>query len=200
MSDRIVHHSWADCCRIGPESQSSFDGYRVLLVGEDNPQNVRSEYALWATPSKEKRGCAGKNLQSKILGLGHSDYYALWRTNLCTNPPGWVRYSAETRMAHLLSGAHPWRTVVCLGRKVTSCAEAAAGFEIPTWTWAPLWSELDTGDVHIAVVSIPHPSGLCREWNDPASVERARALLREVEPEVPWGSLGTIPVDLQARE
>lgn len=36
-------------------------------------------------------------------------------------------------------------------------------------------------------VLLPHPSGLCREWNDPSAVTRARRVLEFVAPDVPWG-------------
>ena len=39
------------------------------------------------------------------------------------------------------------------------------------------------------LVSLPHPSGLCRAWNEPSAVARARDILRRACPDVPWGEL-----------
>jgi len=37
------------------------------------------------------------------------------------------------------------------------------------------------------LVGLPHPSGRCRVWSDVTARPRARALLRELCPGVPWG-------------
>ena len=42
------------------------------------------------------------------------------------------------------------------------------------------------GDV--TLVSFPHPSGRCREWNSATAYEQAIATLRLVAPSFPWGS------------
>ena len=39
----------------------------------------------------------------------------------------------------------------------------------------------------LVFVVLPHPSGLSRAWNEAGAYERARALLREVSPEIRWG-------------
>ena len=48
--------------------------------------------------------------------------------------------------------------------------------------------QIDGGNL-LRYVILPHPSGRCRVWNEPDAVERARALLRQVRPDVPWGEL-----------
>jgi hypothetical protein len=60
-----------------------------------------------------------------------------------------------------------------LGRKVAS---AFGGDVLPFQARGPL-------------ISIPHPSGRCLEWNDPAAVLSVRALLRNACPSIPWGEL-----------
>jgi hypothetical protein len=42
------------------------------------------------------------------------------------------------------------------------------------------------GDV--TLVTFPHPSGRCREWNSAGAYERAIATLRHAAPSFPWGS------------
>lgn len=194
----IVHHCWSNAYRIADNSIPPFDGFRVLLVGEDNPQNTDPRYALWPVPKRGSPWCAGRNLQAKILALGHHHYYALWRTNLCLAPgaPTWNLNFANARARHLATGHHPWHTIVALGRKVTTSFERAIGHEIPTWSWIPHWTEsgIQDSDSYFTIVSLPHPSGRARDWNDPANCMRAQELLREVEPDVPWGELGRIPV------
>ncbi len=46
--------------------------------------------------------------------------------------------------------------------------------------------------LHPVVVSLPHPSGLNRLWNQPGAVRRAREILHTVAPDVPWGSSGNM--------
>jgi hypothetical protein len=41
------------------------------------------------------------------------------------------------------------------------------------------------GDV--TLVSFPHPSGRCRDWNSAGSYDRAIATLRHAAPGFPWG-------------
>jgi len=196
VTGSLVHHTWAGACRVGPQGQEPWEGHRVLLLGEDNPQSDDPTRALWAAPT----GVAGERLQSKILQLGHATYYGLWRTNLCS--PTWNRAAAEERAAIVLStGWTPWTTVVCLGRKVSTVVGGALGQHLDTWSWYPWWKEVDDwascelADFHVSIVSLPHPSGRTRDWNDPANFGRALDLLREVAPQVPFGELGRIPGD-----
>ena len=75
------------------------------------------------------------------------------------------------------------RTIVLLGRRLLS----AFGLGIPFYTWdtsegaeelgidPPFWHWL---------VGIPHPSGLTRNYNDPAERERAGKVLREARERV----------------
>lgn len=180
MTDRL-HQEHLGACR------SAFEGAHpatasVLFLGEDNPQSARPEHALFNYPE----GCAGHRLQSKILGVDRLNYLATWRTNLCN--PTWSLKAARLRVAELFSpanhasaplGVKTWRTVILLGRKVADAVGFVADREIPAFT-----SYQTNG---FTLVSLPHPSGRNLIWNDRQVILNARALLREVCPDYPWG-------------
>ena len=201
----VVHHCWSEAYRVGPEGGGA-DACRVLLVGEDNPQSAKPQHALWPIPSKGSPGCAGRNLQSKILRVAHSTYYGLWRTNLCLPrlveyeghgsgemvPGRWNLDEARRRATILSLRAVPWRTIIMLGRKVAGAFEWATGEAVKQWEWSIVWNDVE--DDWIKLVALPHPSGLTRAWNDPASYDRALDLLQRAAPSAPWGELGRIPV------
>lgn len=193
----IRHQEWAGAYRIVPEELEPKQGPRVLFVGEDNPQTSDPRHALWPVPANGKTGCAGKNLQGRILGLPHGVYYSLWRTNACAIK--WSFEDATRRVRYLVEGDHPWRTIVLLGRKVTTCAESVIKKALPAFEKHYHWCEVErageTVDRYPTLISLPHPSGLTRDWNDEANIDRAREILMSVETEVPWGSLGKVPVD-----
>jgi hypothetical protein len=191
---RFRHFEAYGAYRIGIDGEDP-DGPRVLLVGEDNPYSDDPRQALWPSPSTS----AGGRLQSRILGLSHQSYYGLWRTNLCHGE--WNSNAARITAQFIVpvgmsSAAYPWLTIVCLGRKVAAAFEDVLDVELKPWTWHPHWARSwDDGapDLFANIVRIPHPSGRTRDWNDPRSIERARALLTEAAPHVPWGELGRIP-------
>lgn len=147
---------------------------RVLLCGESNPYGSSPEFALYCYPP----GCAGYRLR-RFFGLPQHQYLALHRTNLC--PMDWSMREARRRAQLLV--AHPtapWRVVVMLGRKVAD----AFGYELPFFTHD---TDLLTGG-EMVLVSLPHPSGRnASSWSGSAPA-RAREILRELVPEVPWGS------------
>ena len=160
-------------------------GDGVLFLGEDNPQSADKVHALWPHPP----GCAGHRLVA-ILGLHLVDYLSCWRMNLCSFR--WSVAFARERARSLLlsnSSSDPWRTVVLLGRRVADVVSAVVGVEVPTWGWTPHRVRSGGGVVDLALASIPHPSGRSRAWNDPLADARARDLLRDLEPRVPWGDL-----------
>lgn len=141
----------------------------VFLIGEDNPYGALPEYALYYLPER----ASGWNLMTKVLGLSVESYMRLDRRNLCAG--GWSMKQARESVARLLRPETPG-VVVMLGRKVATAFNYTAEFF--TWQHACPGHTL---------VSIPHPSGLSRAWNDPAAGQRARAILREHAPDVPWG-------------
>ncbi len=150
---------------------------RVLLVGESNPYGATPEFALYCYPP----GCAGYRLR-RIVGLPQHQYLALRRTNLCIGD--WSKEKAKTRAWELLSPEAPWNVIVLLGRKVTETFEKIALSGDPLVAFSTR-----TCCPGMTLVSLPHPSGRnAAVWSNPKLAGRARELLREVAPEVPWGS------------
>lgn len=128
---------------------------RPVLVGELNPYGPDPGYALWPDPP----GCAGWRLCHKVLGMGERQYLRTFdRVNLCTGR--WCDASALAAATEVLLRT---RYVVALGAKVARAFQLSfdpfAVREI-----APYWT----------VVTLPHPSGRCRIWNDVGSYQRAR--------------------------
>lgn len=162
---------WRECAYEFPL------GRRILFVGENNPQSVLEREALWPHDTH----ASGSRLM-KILGLSWSQYVSCWRTNLCPGEETWDSKNAIHRGVKLIElESPPWSTVVFLGSKVQKLAlprdVRPENFErrIHTGAFRP-----------INFVSLPHPSGLCREWNDPESEILARLLMKQCEPEIPW--------------
>lgn len=173
MVVEIRHQEWGGAYRIGIVG---CEAPRVVLVGECNPHADEPMAALWASP-----GTAGGRLQSTILGLEPLSYYGLWRVNLCPTRT-WDTVAARMTALRVASPLAPWEVVVCLGRRVARRMAAARGLDIfPSWSIMPWGSPV--------YVTIPHPSGRCRDWNDSAAIPHARELLRRAAPEVPWGEL-----------
>jgi hypothetical protein len=150
---------------------------RVLCLGEDNPYGSEPEFALYCYPP----GCAGYRLR-RIFGLPQHQYLALHRKNLCDSG-AWSTKVARERARQLhADSSMPWSVIVLLGRKVAD----AFGYEGPFFTTS---RSCDYATGHFTFVSLPHPSGRnAASWN-PQARDRARQILREVAPEVPWGSV-----------
>lgn len=136
-------------------------------MGEDNPHGDHPALALYHLP----RRASGDRLR-RIMGLHDSTYAALDKVNLCRRR--WLAGEAETMAARL---RRLYATCVLLGAKVR---KAFGG--------PPPFTATVTGDN--LLISLPHPSGLCREWNKPGAVLMARALLSAHLPDVPWGEIG----------
>lgn len=168
----------------------------VLIVGEDNPHGADPRHALYPYPP----GCAGDRLADVILDVGSAHQLATWRTNLCS--PRWSTVAARERARALVCADDvPWRVIVMLGRKVAEAfryvnpqVDRYPGLIAPNEVCPPFTTQrvLHRIGAHpgpgradldwITLVSIPHPSGRCREWNFPSNVQRARALLSQVAP------------------
>lgn len=139
----------------------------LVLVGELNPYGADPRYALYDEPVHS----AGGRLRRKVLGVPRRVYFGFHRYNLCVG-----KFSAPRarEAAGRILQAHPETPIVMLGRKVA----AAFGCQsVPPYTR------------HGRLLSIPHPSGLCREWAKPDAVPRVRELLAEACPDIPFGSL-----------
>lgn len=140
-----------------------------LLIGEANPYGADPYFALYPSPERS----AGHNLCVKLLGLSRLRYLDLFdRVNLC--PSRWRAKEARENANYLLS-SRPRFQAVLLGRKV------AAAFRLED---SPPYSIHYFSEVlHSSwLVVLPHPSGLCREWNDPRNFLRARQLVQSVYP------------------
>lgn len=158
----------------------------ILLLGEDNPQAPNdSTLALWDEPLGGATDCAGLRLRSNILGVSSELYRALWRANLCRS--AWSLAQADERARTLTSVICPWDVVVLLGRKVADRVGKRFGIRIPTLTRRLVEVDSPTGGYTFCLIMLPHPSGRCRDWNDPTAYESARNLLRKAAPGIPWG-------------
>lgn len=149
---------------------------RVLLLGESNPYGSDPEFALYNYPP----GCAGYRLR-RILGLPQHQYLALHRKNLCDGD--WSKDAAKQRALTLLDPNAPWRVIVLLGRKVTETFEKVA---LDDASLVPFSTRACCPGM--TLVSLPHPSGRNTVWNNPKLRDRALEILRELAPELPWGS------------
>lgn len=155
----------------------------VVLVGESNPYGADPRNALLNWP----RTSAGSRLQRLVLGLPENVYLSerIERGNLCAGP--WSMPRARAQAAKVIEHRRG-AVVVMLGRKVAT-AFARAGIRPPGQA---VTIPEPFSMVHSSVgtfVSLPHPSGLCRIWDEPGAFERARTILREAAPHLPWGSL-----------
>ena len=150
---------------------------RVLLLGEQNPYGSNPEFALYCYPP----GCSGHRLH-RILGLPEHQYLALHRKNLCDGD--WSKDQAKKRASELLDPSAPWRVMVLLGRKVTESFEKAACLDAPLLAFST--RACCPG---MMLVSLPHPSGRNAALWNPKARDRTRQILRELVPELPWGSI-----------
>ena len=141
---------------------------RPLLVGEANPRGADPRMALYPLPPQ----CAGGRL-CKLLGMSVSVYLATFdRVNLMPTPPRkWSAPEARRAAEHMLVDHPRAFPYVLLGRKV------ATAFGLKD---TPFFQKIDAVGPHGAYrtfLVIPHPSGLCQVWNDPATVQVLRRLL-----------------------
>lgn len=150
---------------------------RVLICGEQNPYGANPDWALYCHPP----GCAGARLRL-ILGLSEDQYLALHRKNLCDGD--WSKDAAKKRAFELLSPESPWNVIVLLGRKVTETFEKVALDDVPLVAFSTR-----VCCPGMTLVSLPHPSGRnAALWSGKAR-DRAREILRDLVPELPWGSI-----------
>lgn len=136
---------------------------KPLLVGEANPYGGDPSFALYPAPD----GCSGHNLCHKVLGMYRKDYLeAFERANLC--PHHWDMRAARRRAQELRTYKG---ILILLGSKV------ARAFEFNPFE--PFTIQ-DGGKTLI----LPHPSGLCRYWDDLGNIYWARKLVAQVAPQV----------------
>lgn len=137
---------------------------RATLIGEANPYGGAPHYALYPDPV----GCAGHRLCYKVLQTDYDTYLREFdRVNLC--PRAWKMSEARARATLLIGDCRPTQVLVLLGRKVATAFDCQ---DVPAFDWTTVNSA--------RIVSLPHPSGLSRAWNEPGAFDRARALLKNV--------------------
>lgn len=135
---------------------------KPLIVGELNPYGSDPRYALFPFPLH----ATGGRLR-KILGLSLSAYMnGFDKMNLCTGR--WSQPEARRKAAEVMLQSRT--PIVLLGRKV-------AGAFFPAGPPEPFTVAHETRFSVAPVYLIPHPSGMCREWNDPQAIPKVRALL-----------------------
>lgn len=119
--------------------------------------------------------------------VAEAAYLSTRRTNLCC--PAWNLAAARERALELLD-CEPGTLIVALGAKVRDAFHHPWRDQMPApkfFTFSDHGGDPGTPH-HFRVAYLPHPSGRNQIWNDPQTAIRARALLRELAPLVPWGA------------
>ncbi len=141
--------------------------FLTLIVGEDNPYGFSPRMALLHLP----RNAAGNRLREH-MGLTDVQYMHLPKINLC--PEKWSTKVAR-EVATVIAQREDIRCVIMLGAKVKKAfgCEHIAFFDCTE----------PTNNTPI-FISLPHPSGRNRIWNEPGARWKARDLLRHRCPDI----------------
>ena len=133
----------------------------VAVVGELNPYGGDPRYALFHEP----RNASGDRLR-RILGLTVRSYFPLAKYNLCSGE--WLTLAARARAADIM---REHKVIITLGAKVRAA--------FMYWLSGPVVAApfVHQAAKHV-MIALPHPSGMCRAWNEPVTVERARELVK----------------------
>lgn len=143
---------------------------KPLIVGENNPYSSNPVYALWPDPPHS----AGGRLCNVILGMDIDAYCDTFdRVNLLSQAK-WSVKEARTRAFELLDDTR--HDFILLGAKVSR----AFGMLFSPFQTACM-RDYDT-DTYYRFLVLPHPSGLCRVWNDPNSIQRTREAVAKFYP------------------
>jgi len=142
---------------------------RPWLIGEMNPHQKSGEdpshkYDLYPLP----RGASGHRLCKLVLDMEMTTYMRSFiRRDLIT----WKKWSVPQarKAASVVWAESKGAPLILLGAKVS----AAFGFAYEPFTFVK--RDAVVGDRRILI--IPHPSGLCRAWDEPLAFRRARALV-----------------------
>lgn len=147
-----------------------------VLVGEVNPYSDRPFAALLDVPA----GASGDRLRRLVMGVETRRYRAWARYDLCV---GTFTPAAARERADELAAQHRDDVIIVLGRKVAD----AFGLNVPPFTYCRALPGMAPLPGTGAFVVLPHPSGRNSTWGDPRSFARARKVLAEALPGVPWG-------------
>lgn len=139
---------------------------KPVLVGEDNPNSSDPRHALYPRP----KHLAGGRLCHRIMVVTEREYLRWFaRANLCAG--SWSAREARATASALLDRHE---VHVILGAKVAHAYGLKfKPFEVVD---APTIA-LDGVNRWNRFVILPHPSGRCRTWNDPAAFDRAHEVL-----------------------
>jgi len=131
---------------------------KPLLVGEANPYSEDPADALLPYPD----GSAGWRL-ARMLGWGRAQYLRSFdRTNIFAGPRDrWSLPEARGRAQAILEGRSDG-DIILLGRRVCDAFERSEH---------EFWMRIGR------FVTLPHPSGRSRTWNDPEAIGRLRRML-----------------------
>lgn len=141
---------------------------RPVLIGMNNPLSSDPRHALFPAPE----GCTGHRifmmLQSQNPGLSRADYLRVFDRRNLLQARAWDARAARGAAPALWAGLAGRRAVV-LG----SATRAALGLpRVPEVRWG------EDGGVWWCL--LPHPSGRCLWYNDPAQRAVAALLLDEL--------------------
>ena len=117
-----------------------------------------------------------------LFRIAHTLSMDHFRANLCDGT--WAAARAKARASELLVPLSPHPVIVMLGRKVTEAMRRAAMIDEEIVPFAT--RSCCPG---ITLVSLPHPSGRNAAMWNPQARERARQILRDLVPTLPWGSI-----------
>jgi hypothetical protein len=137
---------------------------KPLIVGESNPYGGDDYYALYPAPD----GCSGHRLCCLILGMDPDTYLDVFER--CNLLRGKWSAPAAREQARLLWERPSSPRFILLGSKV------AAAFQVP---FVPF--EISEGGTMLV---LPHPSGRNPVWGKTGVIERARAAVLSLAPEL----------------
>lgn len=144
-------------------SMMSEKALKPMLIGESNPYGSDPYYALYPAPD----GCSGHRLCCLVLGMHRHTYLETFdRINLCEGR--WSLRTARQRAQELWPQR---RKFILFGYKVCTA-------------WEILPYEPFTVHDGGTTLILPHPSGLCRLWNEPGAFTRARAAVAAFLPDI----------------
>jgi hypothetical protein len=148
------------------------DDLRPVLVGMCNPHRPEPRYALYPVI----KGCSGYRVWKMLnerTGAYRIDYIRKFhRVNLC--PQVWDRRAAEVKAEEIMTWA-AGRTAVLFGEDVRRA------FKFPKLLLQPVVFD------GVCTIQLPHPSGRCLWYNDPANRDAAgRVLERLFRGEMEW--------------
>lgn len=140
---------------------------RVWLIGEQNPYGSDPKFALYPLPPR----AAGGRF-ARVLGLDDRAYLrAFVRRNLLT-ADRWSVPAARSAADQILAEHPAHDRMVLLGARVA----AAFGLSFRDHLCEVRRELVGTTSPQVRdVLVVPHPSGLSRAWNDPATAPRVRA-------------------------